>query len=250
MTISISERIGDQQQLFKVFSHAIFSQLRVAMPGIIQSFDASKVTCVVQPAIKGTLTDSKGNAQSMNLPLLVDVSVVFPRGGGVTMTFPIKSGDECLVVFADRCIDFWWQNGGIQEVIDPRQHDLSDAFAFIGAQSQKQKISSMITDAMQLRSDDGATYFELNPSTQQIKIVAPGGLEIVTPEAIFSERVTIKGLLSWLGGMVGSTASGVAAKITGAIKFLGTLTANGKRIDETHTHKGVKAGGDSSGEVN
>ncbi|WP_334469258.1 Gp138 family membrane-puncturing spike protein [Arsenophonus sp. PmNCSU2021_1] len=250
MTISVSERIGDQQQLLKVFSHAISSQLRVAMPCIVQSFDASKVTCVVQPAIKGALTDSQGQVQSVNLPLLVDVPVIFPRGGGVTMTFPIKSGDECLVVFADRCIDFWWQNGVIQEAIDPRQHDLSDAFAFIGVQSQKQKIRQISTDAMQLRSDDGATYFEVNPTTQKIKIVAPNGLEIVTPDAIFSERVTIKGLLSWLGGMVGSTASGVAAKITGAIEFFGTLTSNGKRIDETHTHKGVKAGGESSGEVN
>lgn len=250
MTISVSERIGDQQQLLKIFSHAISSQLRVAMPGIIQSFDADKVTCEVQPAIKGTLTDSQGNVQSVNLPLLVDVPVIFPRGGGVTMTFPVKNGDECLVVFADRCIDFWWQNGGVQEAVDPRQHDLSDAFAFIGAQSQKQKISNMSTDAMQLRSDDGSTYFELNPSTQKMKIVAPGGLEIVTPEATFSEKVTIKGLLSWLGGMVGSTASGVAAKITGTIEFIGTLTSNGKRIDDKHTHKGVKAGGDNSGEVN
>ncbi|WP_339054007.1 Gp138 family membrane-puncturing spike protein [Arsenophonus endosymbiont of Crataerina pallida] len=249
MAISVSARTGDQQQLLEVFRHAISSQLRVAMPAIVQSFDASKVTCVVQPAIKGALTDTKGNSQSVNLPLLVDVPVVFPRGGAVTMTFPIKSGDECLVVFADRCIDFWWQNGGIQEAIDPRQHDLSDAFAFIGPQSQVQKISNINQDAMQLRSDDGATYFELNPTSQKIKIVAPNGLEIVTPDAIFSERVTIKGLLSWFAGMVGSTAFGVAAKITGAIEFLGTLTANGKRIDETHTHKGVKAGGDSSGEV-
>ncbi|WGM00501.1 Gp138 family membrane-puncturing spike protein [Arsenophonus nasoniae] len=250
MPISVSARTGDPQQLLEVFRHAISSQLRVAMPGIVQSFDANKVTCVVQPAIKGTLTDSQGNVKSVNLPLLVDVPVVFPRGGGVTMTFPIKSGDECLVVFADRCIDFWWQNGGIQEAIDPRQHDLSDAFAFVGVQSQAKKISNINESAMQLRSDDSATYFELNPSTQKMKIVAPGGLEIITPEATFSERVTIKGLLRWLGGMVGSTASGVAANITGAIEFLGTLTANGKRIDETHTHKGVKAGGDSSGEVN
>ncbi|WP_334470461.1 Gp138 family membrane-puncturing spike protein [Arsenophonus sp. PmNCSU2021_1] len=250
MTISVSERIGDPQQLLQVFRHTISSQLRVAMPGIIQSFDANKVTCVVQPAIKGALTDSQGQGQSVNLPLLVDVPVIFPRGGGVTMTFPIKSGDECLVVFADRCIDFWWQNGGIQEAIDPRQHDLSDAFAFIGPQSQAQKISNINESAMQLRSDDGATYFEVNPTTQKMKIVAPNGLEIVTPDAIFSERVTIKGLLSWLGGMVGSTASGVAVKITGAIEFLGALTSNGKRIDDTHPHKGLKAGGESSGEVN
>ncbi|MFS1540004.1 MAG: hypothetical protein ACL7BU_16435 [Candidatus Phlomobacter fragariae] len=72
----------------------------------------------------------------------------------------------------------------------------------------------------------------------------------MTPETTFSERVTIKGLLTWLGGMVGYAASGTAAKITGAIEFFYTLKSNGKRIDETHTHSGVKSGGDNSEKVN
>ncbi|MGU0160079.1 Gp138 family membrane-puncturing spike protein [Escherichia coli] len=28
----------------------------------------------------------------------------------------MKAGDECLVIFADRCIDFWWQNGGYRSL--------------------------------------------------------------------------------------------------------------------------------------
>jgi hypothetical protein len=35
--------------------------------------------------------------------------------------------------------------------------------------------------------------------------------------------------------MVGSVASGVASKITGAVEFIGTVKANGKSIDDTHT---------------
>ncbi|CRL45415.1 hypothetical protein SGGMMB4_03116 [Sodalis glossinidius str. 'morsitans'] len=118
MTISVSERAGDKQALLEVLRHTILSQLRVALPGIIQSFDAEAITCTVQPAIKGVISDAQGRAQSVALPLLVDVPVIFPRGGGVTLTFPVAVGDECLVVFADRCIDFWWQNGGVQETID------------------------------------------------------------------------------------------------------------------------------------
>lgn len=167
-----------------------------------------------------------------------------------------KAGDECLVIFADRCIDFWWQNGGVQEPVDDRVHDLSDAFCIVGpqsqsqSQSQAQKISGISTGAAQLRSDDGSTFFELNPSTQKIKIVAPGGLDIVTPLADFSAKVTIHGLLSWLGGMVGSVVSGVASKITGAVEFIGSVKANGKVIDNTHTHGGVQRGGSNTDEVN
>ncbi|MDR8345712.1 hypothetical protein FPK41_22485, partial [Acinetobacter baumannii] len=89
------------------------------------------VTAVVQPAIKGAEKDESGAEVSVNLPLLVDVPVVFPRGGGCTLTFPVKPGDECLVIFADRCIDFWWQSGGIQEPVDERMHDFSDAFCIV-----------------------------------------------------------------------------------------------------------------------
>lgn len=176
--------------------------------------------------------------------------MVFPRGGGCTLTFPVKAGDECLVIFADRCIDFWWQSGGVQEPVDDRQHDLSDAFCIVGPQSQAQKIGGISTGATQLRSDDGSTYFELNPTTQKIKIVAPGGLDVIAPLADFSEKVTIHGVLSWLGGMVGSVVTGVASKITGAVEFLGTVKANGKSIDDSHTHSGVQTGSGNTGKPN
>ncbi|EBC6432619.1 translation initiation factor IF-2, partial [Salmonella enterica] len=140
--------------------------------------------------------------------------------------------------------------GGVQEPVDDRVHDLSDAFCIVGPQSQAQKISGISTSAAQLRSDDGSTFFELNPSTQKIKIVAPGGLDVVTPLADFSAKVTIHGLLSWLGGMVGSVVSGVASKITGAVEFIGSVKANGKVIDNTHTHGGVQHGGSNTDEVN
>ncbi|EMU6896055.1 translation initiation factor IF-2 [Serratia marcescens] len=219
------------------------------MPGIIQSFDAGAVTATIQPAVKASVRQSDGALSSVALPLLVDVPVVFPRGGGVTLTFPVAAGDECLVVVADRCIDYWWQNGGVQEPVDQRQHHLADAFAMVGPQSQAKKISGISTSAAQFRSDDGSTYLEIDPATKKMKIVAPGGLEVITPQADFSEAVTIKGLLSWMGGMVGSIASGTAAKITGMVEFVGEVFANGKRIDDKHKHSGVERGGGQTDEV-
>jgi hypothetical protein len=250
MPIPTQSQIGGEQQAAQAIADSIATQLRVAMPGIIQSFNADAVTCTVLPAIKGNDSGTSGDRESADLPLLVDVPVIFPRGGGVTMTFPIKAGDECLLVFGDRCIDFWWQNGGVQEPVDSRQHDLSDAFAIIGPQSQAKKISGISTSAAQFRSDDGSTYFEIDPTTQKVKIVAPGGLDVVTPKAEFSAEVLVNGLFTFLGGLVGSAAAGVSAKITGAIEFIGTLTSNGKRIDDTHTHKDVQPGTGNSGKVN
>lgn len=250
MPVSPRAQDGSEQQAFDAQKLSIFTGLRVAMPGIIQSFDPSTVTCTVQPAIYGLKVGDDGSTASEAIPVLPDVPVVFPRGGGCTLTFPVKTGDECLLVFSDRCIDFWWQNGGVQEAVDPRQHDLSDAFAIIGPQSQAKKISGISTTAAQFRSDDGSTYLEINPATKKIKLVAPGGFDVISPESTFSAKVTITGLLTWMGGMVGSLASGTAAKITGAIEFFGTLKSNGKDISDQHTHSGVQSGSSNSGKVN
>ena len=250
MAVSDKTRSGALAEVLASERKTTSEQLRVALPGIIQSFDPDAVTAVVQPAIRYVERDNDGNKSTKDYPLLVDVPVVFPRGGGCTLTFPVKEGDECLVIFADRCIDFWWQSGGIQEPVDGRMHDLSDAFCIVGPQSQAKKISGISTSAAQFRSDDGSTYLEIDPTTKKIKLVAPGGLDVITPMADFSEQVTIHGLLSWMGGMVGSVASGIASTITGAVEFIGTVKANGKSIDYTHTHGGVQHGTDDTDEVN
>lgn len=250
MASSNQTRSGSLDETFESERKVLKEQIRVALPGIIQSFDPNSVTAVVQPAIRYVERDNDGNTSTKNYPLLTDVPVIFPRGGGCTLTFPVNAGDECLVIFGDRCIDFWWQSGSIQEPVDGRMHDLSDAFAIVGPQSQAKKISGINTTAAQFRSDDGSTYLEIDPTTQKIKIVAPGGLDVITPMADFSEQVTIRGLLSWMGGMVGSVASGIASKITGAVEFIGSVKANGKTIDDTHTHGGVQHGTDDTDEVN
>ncbi|QDL31321.1 Gp138 family membrane-puncturing spike protein [Serratia liquefaciens] len=249
MPVSLSSQIGDKPQSDQALMDAVSAGMRVSIPGIIQSFDPDTVTCVVQPVVKGYVPTSGGTANSSNLPLLVDVPVVFPSAGGVTITFPVNLGDECEIRFHDRCIDFFWQNGGVQEPVSDRMHSLSDATCYVGKISQPNRIKNISTTSAQFRSDDGSTYLEINPTTKKMKIVAPGGLEVITPLADFSEAVTVKGLLTWMGGMVGSIVSGTAAKITGTVEFIGKVFANGKQIDDKHKHGGVQHGNDDTDEV-
>ncbi|MFX3545021.1 Gp138 family membrane-puncturing spike protein [Ralstonia mannitolilytica] len=244
------ERWDDPEEALRVALDGLRSGLWTSMPGIIQSFNAGAVTATVQLAIKGIVHAPDGTARFVNMPLLVDVPVHFPRGGGCTLTFPVAKGDECLVVFAARCIDGWWQSGGVQAPMDPRIHDLSDGFAFVGFFSQATKIGGISTASTQLRSNDGATYIDLNPSTKKVKIVAPGGFDVIAPLSTFSAGVTISGLLTFVGGMVGSAASGAAAVFNGILNVIGQITANGKRVDDTHTHNGVQPGSGNSGTVN
>lgn len=106
MPIPLQSQIGGDQQFMQAIQDAISAGIRVALPGTVISFDAEAVTATIQPAIKGYEPDSTGKNVSVSMPVLVDVPVAFPRGGGCTLTFPIKPGDECELIFNDRCIDF------------------------------------------------------------------------------------------------------------------------------------------------
>ncbi|WP_210459596.1 Gp138 family membrane-puncturing spike protein [Pantoea ananatis] len=215
MPVSLNSQVGSSEHMSSQLYNTIFSMLRVSLPGVVQSFDPETCTCTIQPAIAGQGVDEKGQIQSAPLPLLTDVPVIFPRGGGCTITFPVKAGDECLVVFSDRCIDFWWQNGGVQEPVDPRQHDLSDAFAFVGPQSQAQKISGISTTSVHVRTDDGSSFIEL---------MQGGNVNITTP------LLTVNGNVQ-VNGSVTSTGDQVA-----------------KGISQTgHVHSGVQSGSSQTG---
>lgn len=87
-------------------------------------------------------------------PLLLHVPVEFTGGGGYSMTYPVKPGDECLVVFNDRELDNWLTSGGGQPPTTSRMHDLSDGVAFVGIRSNPRAIANVSTDAVQLRSDN------------------------------------------------------------------------------------------------
>lgn len=173
MPVSLNSQVAGEQEMLNQLKKQVSSMLRVALPGTVESFDAETVTATIQLGILG-LSDGESTA----LSVLNDVPVSFPRGGGCSLTFPVEKGDECLVIFADRSIDFWWQSGGIQEPVDDRMHDLSDAFCIVGPQSQAKKISGISTSAVELRSDDGGTKLSLNPSSGEINGTAPGGFNL------------------------------------------------------------------------
>jgi hypothetical protein len=239
------ERVNDSQEALRLVLEGHQAQVWTALPAIIESFDPAAVTCVAQPAIKAQVRAPDGSTQWVTLPLLLDCPVVFPRGGGCTLTFPVSAGDECLIIFASRCIDAWYSSGGVQVQSEFRMHDLSDGFALPGPFSQATKISGISTNSVQLRSNDASTSIDLNPTTQKVTVTAPGGFYVNGP-AYFSSTVIIQGLLSWLNGMTGSTVSGVSAAISGVINFIGSVTSNGKAIDSTHSHHENGAGSNTN----
>lgn len=160
------------------------SDLHTSLPAIIVSFDAEARTVSAQPAIQRVFTDGEGLSGAINLPVCVDVPVVFPSGGGYEITFPVKEGDECLLVFSERCIDNWFDTGEPSPPADYRKHDLSDAFAIMGVRSFANK--KEISDAgMKIGSDDNRIVI----SEDSIELGVDGATMTLTKDKLISSVV-------------------------------------------------------------
>lgn len=141
--------------------------LHTALPGIIESFDSTTQLATVQPAVRRIFKTVDENIEMViptDLPKLINVPVVFPKGGGFSLTFPISKGDECLLIFCERDISSWYEKGGVQTPNKKRFHSLSDAVAHVGISSKINPISNFNNSAMELRNSDRSTRIELGDS--------------------------------------------------------------------------------------
>lgn len=102
--------------------------VHTALPGQIISYDHTTQRATIQPCLKKSYLD--GTTQEM--PILNNVPVIFPRAGRASLTFPVASGDTCLLLFIERSTDLWKSVGGVVAPDDPRKFDLSDAVAIMG----------------------------------------------------------------------------------------------------------------------
>ena len=149
--------------------------LHTSMPGIVLSFDGSKQTAVVRPAVQKFF---RGQG-FVEIKQLVDVPVQFPRGGGFVLTFPVAAGDECLLVFSERAIDHWFETGKVAPPSDTRTHSLSDGFAIVGVSSLPRVVSGFNASSVELRSLDGASKVQIDGGGS-ISIQASGNVKVTS----------------------------------------------------------------------
>ena len=112
-------------EVLEALKKDIMASMHCALPGIVESFDANTQTASIRPALR-----SRVGQAVVQLPLLTDVPVFIP--GSERNNWTVEAGDSCLLIFSDACIDGWFETGSAALPPSGRQHDLSDAFAFVG----------------------------------------------------------------------------------------------------------------------
>ena len=137
--------------LFNLFRKDLMLELCAHHIGTIESFDSVTQTAKVSINYKKTYFESnsvtKENTPVLkDYPVLADVPCVFLGGGGANLTFPVASGDECILLFNDRDIDNWFSGSSNSAVNSPRLHSFTDAIAIIGVRSLPNLITTFDAD--------------------------------------------------------------------------------------------------------
>jgi len=104
-----------------------FRDMHTALPGRVISFQPDKCEADVMPCGKYKKPDGK----MVDYPKLsgVPVFVMQSLGQAATIAFPVRQGDECLLLFAEQALDTW--KTGAASNADLR-FDLTNAVALIG----------------------------------------------------------------------------------------------------------------------
>lgn len=114
--------------------------IKVAFPAIVNKVNADG-TVDIQPAIRDRVKNLNNQFEYIQLPVIPNVPVCFPSGGGYSISMPVAIGDECLAVICDSSFDYWWLYGGIQNPVEIRRHDLTDAIAIMGIKNNTKATS-------------------------------------------------------------------------------------------------------------
>ncbi len=128
------------------------TQLYTALPATVVSWDAEAQTITASPVMLEAYEDG----DISKLPEIDHVPVMFPSGGGGSLTFPIQVGDEVLLVFSSRSFDTWWSTGEVDKLSSTqRYNEYTDAVAIVGITSKDKSVKAHTTD-VELKFKDNA----------------------------------------------------------------------------------------------
>lgn len=184
--------------------------VHTAIPGVITAFDLAK--CEASVNLTGQY--NKPDGTKLPYPAAAHVPVVFPQVSNqeITIAFPIKPGDGCLVIIAEQALEAWRAGG--ESNLDLK-HDLTNAIVIPGLFRTPNAVmqEAVSEDAIML----------VNQGTK-VKIKGQE-IHIETPKIeIQTEKI----------------------HITGEVEIDKELTVKGIKFTP-HVHKEVARGGDKSG---
>ena len=153
-------------------------------PGKIVEFDPVRQVAKVEIAREQYHNSLDSLYEEYAFPILQDVPVQFPSGGGFVLTFPVQAGDHCILQFCDKGYSHWLYEGknkigkfssGLPKNEYFRNYNVNDAVAFVGFNPIPSAVTSFNSTSPELRNSD---------RTQRVTLVNNGNIEVVAVEYV------------------------------------------------------------------
>ncbi len=160
------------EMLTEAIRGAMFD-LHTGLPAAVVNYDPSAQSCTVRPLLRRAWRMDDGSVRLFDIPLITHVPVVFPAGGGWSLTWPLVAGDVVYLAFAERSLDSWLASppGPTVDPLDVRMHDLSDAVAIPGLRQRQAALLNAGLSGIRLGREDGTV--EVSMTAGEIHIKAP-----------------------------------------------------------------------------
>jgi len=151
-------RSPDLAELLRVAIRSQVSNVHVSLPGEVLVYDPAAQTADVQPLLRRPLVAADGTElEAESLPILHDVPVAFPRGGGGYLSLPLVAGDLVHLIFVERSMDQWRAGEGEETTpVDYRTHHLADAVAYPALYPTPRALATAHAENIALGFDEGS----------------------------------------------------------------------------------------------
>jgi len=213
----VSDRQPTESDVLAEFERRLVTGMRTLVPGQVVTFTPATTTRAarvkVQPGQKMRLR----NGDEMEIPILPAVPVWYPRGGGLSIEWPLATGDYGWILVADRAIDRWYQQGIPTAPRDGRTHDIGEAIFLPGGFPDPAHGDPPPALGITIRDRATGTLVTVRPGEVEVE-----GLSIKLGDGATDFVVTATKLAAWLTAL---NAAWVVVPGDGGAAFKTALTA-------------------------
>lgn len=211
-------------ELFDEQKGEIKKTIYVGLPAVVT--DVSKLESQQKINVRPLLNDLGEDGKIEKPPVIENVFVQFPSGGGGVLTFPIVKGDIVWLKFSSRSMDEWLNTGGTDNVtpLDKRVINYNDA------------VVDPCMGTFKNHNSPSPNHVELKYKGAVVRITKDGDVEISAKNI----KYLAEDDLTFSAKNVIIEADNTT--ITSDISTSGSLDNNGVNVGSTHKHGGVTTG--------
>ncbi len=160
---------GALPDVLELLREAILTEMRVALPGTITSYDEETRNAEVLPLIMRKSFDAQ---EAIALPIIPNVPVVHPQTQKGALILPVSPGDPVTLIISDRSLEDWKASSGTlpTEAVDKRKHDLSDCWAIPGGWPDALPFAAASSGNLALQVTSGTKIYIGNGTDELLQI--------------------------------------------------------------------------------